>query len=100
MGQLSWERVLHAVEADARRAEALLAADEWQHEHIAASEELPPLAEMPPLPDELVADVQALQTRIMTLQDELKTAMGQWRPAPEPPARPLSARPRLVDREL
>jgi hypothetical protein len=99
-----WLRVLQVVETETRRAEALLA--EVRDEDVLFSTDqrdaelkLPPLDDMPPLPDELASDVQALQVRIAVLQEEFSQAIQEWKPAPEFPARALR-RPIFVDRHL
>jgi|KBSSwiStaDraftv2_1062776.scaffolds.fasta_scaffold04891_13 hypothetical protein len=106
-----WERVLAAVEADARRAEALLAAADGEPVpepepvptamavpadwllpagHAAGPEgsvtafdtdALPPLHAMPPVPDELRDRIVDLQARITALQQELARALRDWQPA-------------------
>jgi hypothetical protein len=99
-----WLRVLQVVETETRRAEALLAEvrDEdalFSSNEFDADLTLPPLDDMPPLPDELASDVQALQVRIAVLQEEFGQAIQEWKPAPEFPARALR-RPIFVDRHL
>jgi hypothetical protein len=92
----AWERVLAAVEADARRAEALLQSPaepapstspapdvlvgvpaDWLLP--ASSAELPSLADMPPVPPELRARIEALRDQIEVLQGELASALCEWR---------------------
>lgn len=90
----AWERVLAAVEADARRAEAVLQAPaeefiqapaedgteraqtglpaEWL---LPTSAELPPLESMPPVPPELSERILALRDQIRQLQEQLAAAM-------------------------
>jgi hypothetical protein len=91
-----WERVLAAVEADARRAEALLLADE---QAAAAVEEadaaaarvpadwllpttnpssLPPIEQLPAIPEELRERIVALRSHILALQAELTSALRTW----------------------
>jgi len=91
-----WERVLAAVEADARRAEALLLADE---QAAAAAEEteagpapvpadwllpttnpagLPPIEQLPAIPEELRERIVALRAHILALQAELTSALRTW----------------------
>lgn len=92
----AWERVLAAVEADARRAEALLqpgatvepepapAAEafgvpgNWLLPSLAPSA-LPRLEEMPPVPPELRERIEALRDQIEGLQAELATTLSEWR---------------------
>jgi len=90
-----WERVLAAVEADARRAEALLLADE----QAAAADEtetgpapvpadwllpttnptgLPPIEQLPAIPEELRERIVALRAHILALQAELTSALRTW----------------------
>ena len=89
----AWERVLTAVEADARRAEALLHAP--PEEFAASCEEidpatsvgwpaewllptstgLPSMDSMPPVPEELSDRILELRAQIMALQDELSAAL-------------------------
>jgi hypothetical protein len=100
-----WLRVLQVVDTETRRAEALLArardADATLPEDaFDAGVELPPLEEMPPLPDELASDVQALRVRIAALQDGFGQAMQDWRPAPEFSPAPAPRQPVYVDRCL
>jgi hypothetical protein len=123
----AWERVLAAVEADARRAEALLhtpaeafieSADanaateeaaaagpsglpaEWL---LPAAVELPSLDSMPPVPEELSERILALRAEIMRLQTELAAAI---RTLPrEQPRRLVAAgavtqAPSYIDRRL
>jgi hypothetical protein len=90
----AWERVLAAVEADARRAEAILQAPaeefiqepmdgdaesaptglpaEWL---LPTSVELPPLESMPPVPQELSERILGLREQIRQLQEQLAAAM-------------------------
>jgi hypothetical protein len=111
-----WERVLAAVEADARRTEALLAtagADvevpapqpdavpaNWQLPTVDTSQ-LPPLSQMPPVPKELRDRILALRSRIIGLQGELAQALREWRPpAAAIPAGASIRPPVYVDRCL
>ena len=92
----AWERVLAAVEADARRAEAVLHAPPESfladgHENPAADEArcsglpadwllpattgLPPLESMPPVPEELSERILTLRAQIVALQTELAAAL-------------------------
>ena len=92
----AWERVLAAVEADARRAEAVLHAPpesflaEQQETPAAenaacsglpadwllpATTGLPPLESMPPVPEELSERILTLRAQIVTLQTELAAAL-------------------------
>lgn len=96
-----WERVLAAVEADARRAEALLLAEEQAA--AAATEEaeagpapvpadwllptanaaanpagLPPIEQLPAIPEELRERIVALRSHILELQAELTSALRSW----------------------
>lgn len=124
----SWAEVLADVEADVRRTESLLApappaaagvgappsgADlvpalaVVAHVSAAPVPELPPLAEMPPVPPELLDRLTALRTRIDDLCDALRAELGRARSAPRPPLRvhahpagPARVAPRLVDRRL
>ena len=95
----AWERVLTAMDADARRAEALLhaapesfLADNQQDGHddaernghctglpadwlLPATTYLPPLESMPPVPEELSERILTLRAQIVTLQTELAAAL-------------------------
>lgn len=123
----AWERVLAAVEADARRTEALLSAGVTVAEPVADAEDaaerptgpagvpvewmlptggggdLPPLDEMPPVPAELQERIESLRDRIDALQAELAEAMRELR---QPRPRVLTAAgdtaqtPHFVDRHL
>ncbi|HEV7204496.1 MAG TPA: hypothetical protein VGN18_07770 [Jatrophihabitans sp.] len=101
----SWTEVLAAVEEDARRAGELLASNpettavpgEW----TLPGAVLPPLADMPPVPEELRHRVQELRARIDELQAELVVALGEW----NMPARAVftgvaSGAPVFVDRRI
>lgn len=115
----AWERVLAAVEADARRTEALLQTP--PEEFAARSDELdaaslpglpadwllpmisnlPPLETMPPVPEELSDRILELRAQIIDLQDQLATAL---RDIPRAPARKMVAAsaevPAYIDRRL
>jgi hypothetical protein len=115
----AWERVLAAVEADARRAEALLQTPpeefaERSDELDAASAPglpadwllptataLPPLESMPPVPEELSDRILELQAQIVSLQEELAAAL---RDIPRTPGRKMVAAmaevPAYIDRRL
>lgn len=86
----SWETVLHTVERDVLRTEALLVvaaanANDPDEARVASAARLlmqqvsdhtlPPLTTMPVLPPSLLERVQALRTRISQLRDELEFAM-------------------------
>ena len=96
----AWERVLAAVEADARRAEALLGTAPEAVEPAelpdtvptapagvpadwllpaSSTTELPPLADMPPVPEELRERIESLRQRIDALQAELAAALRESR---------------------
>lgn len=86
----SWETVLHTVEQDVLRTEALLllaVADlnnpaEAEVASIAkalmqpAGPELPPLQSMPVIPPTLLERIQALRARISQVRAELELAMS------------------------
>lgn len=125
----AWERVLAAVEADARRAEALLNApvESFAHERQEGGDEehrdtganghdaalpvdwmlptgtdLPPLEAMPPIPEELSDRILELRSQIMALQTELTAAL---RDIPRIQNRKLAAvstveAPAYIDRRL
>ena len=101
----SWDEVLAAVEEDARRTGELLASNpettavpgEW----TLPGAVLPPLSDMPPVPEELRHRVQDLRSRIEELQAELIVALGDW----NMPARAVftglpSGAPIYVDRRI
>jgi hypothetical protein len=118
----AWERVLTAIEADTRRAEALLQAApadlvpdtapaigsngdrprgvpaEWL---VPVASELPPLDTMPPVPAELSDRILGLRGEIIRLQSELAAAM---RDIPRQQARiglqPAAEPPSFIDRRL
>lgn len=118
----AWERVLTAIEADTRRAEALLQAApedlvpdtapsigsdgdrprgvpaEWL---VPVASELPPLDTMPPVPEELSDRILDLRGEIIRLQSELAAAM---RDIPRQQARiglqPAAEPPSFIDRRL
>jgi hypothetical protein len=116
----AWERVLAAVEADARRAEALVHAP--PEEFLESSDQLeeagvrglpadwllptatalPPLEAMPPVPPELSERILDLRSQILRLQDELATAMRDI--ASNHPRRPAAVVPvevpAYIDRRL
>ncbi len=131
----AWERVLAAVEADARRAEALLRIP--AHEALpadlvaelaaepvpepplavpanwvlpgevpvvpaptAALTELPPLAQMPPVPPELRERIEALQAQITELQRQLVSALEEWQPQRVVVTTAPQAQPVYVDRRV
>lgn len=118
----AWERVLAAVEADARRAEALLVAPqddqpepgnpagdgrldgvpaEWMLPGGAT--ELPPLTNMPAVPEELRERIESLRYRIDALQTELAEAIRELRlphAAALTGAQPASSTPHYVDRRI
>jgi hypothetical protein len=98
----TWEEVLAAVEADAERTAALLTASV-----APPSPEplvLPPLAAMPPVPEQLRERIVRLRARIDELQGELAAALAEWRardwPGPVRPPVPAPAAPRFVDRRV
>jgi hypothetical protein len=115
----AWERVLAAVEADARRAEALLQTPPEEFvEHtdqlteaslpglpadwlLPTATNLPPLETMPPVPEELSDRILELRAQILALQDELAAAL---RDIPRTPARKMVAAtaevPAYIDRRL
>jgi hypothetical protein len=112
----AWERVLAAVEADARRAEALLHAPP---EPIAPvqpdpltgvpadwllptpSGDLPAVSEMPPIPPELRERIETLRDQIGELQAELTTALRELRQPPRMVLAGVAAEPPVyVDRRL
>ena len=86
----AWERVLAAVAAEAKRADALLhgpAADvtpapltpaglptEWMLPTAANSPVLPPLSEMPPVPPEMRERIEELQAELAAAMSELRRA--------------------------
>jgi hypothetical protein len=111
----SWETVLHSVEQDVLRTEALLllavadlnnpaeaevasAAKALMEPSLAV---LPPLHEMPAVPPTLLERVQALRTRITQVRAELEQAMSANRrmAAGAKIARPVAAQPqaRFID---
>jgi hypothetical protein len=112
-----WERVLAAVEADARRAEALLIADEAPEPEpepplpgVPAEWLLPsnagtllPVDQLPPVPAELRDRIEGLRDRILALQSELaeavRTAQQAQRLTAAVPATPVES-PLYVDRRL
>ena len=122
----AWERVLAAVAAEAKRAEALLpgppretaaVADgvtglptEWMlPTNHAGAAILPPLSEMPPVPPELRERIESLRDHIETLQAELAAAMAESRrtsgQAARHPQRPVvvalpAEQPVFVDRRV
>jgi hypothetical protein len=91
-----WERVLAAVEADARRAEALLLADEQAAAAADAADPgpapvpadwllpttnptgLPSIEQLPAIPEELRERILALRAHILALQAELTSALRTW----------------------
>jgi hypothetical protein len=94
----AWERVLAAVAAEAKRAEAMLhgptveagpvhdglvgVPTEWMLPTTPAGAAiLPPLSEMPPVPPELRERIESLRDHIEELQGELSAALGEWRRA-------------------
>jgi hypothetical protein len=111
----SWEMVLHTVEQDVLRTEALLLLAVADLSNPAEAEvasaartlaqppagELPPLHSMPAVPPTLVERVQALRTRIAQVRTELETAMAANRrmSAGTNIARPVAAQPqaRFID---
>jgi hypothetical protein len=119
----AWERVLATVEAEARRAEALLQApaEEFvprQEAETAAvdsrptglpaewllpmTDELPPLESMPPVPPELSDRILALRSQITQLQTELASAMrdiARHQPRTLVNAVPVEV-PAFIDRRL
>jgi hypothetical protein len=116
----AWERVLAAVEADARRAEALMQtpAEEFVESGdvldaatvpglpadwlLPTATTLPPLDTMPPVPPELSERILTLRSQIMRLQTELSSAMRDV--ARNLPRRPAAAVPvevpAYIDRRL
>lgn len=115
----AWERVLAAVEAEARRAQALLTSQPNAEQadpsdtgvRVVVPEDWllptgvhasPALADMPPVPPELRGQIQALQDRIADLQRELAAALRDWR---QPTPVVITGGPRIeppiyVDRRL
>lgn len=82
----SWETVLHTVESDVLRTEALLTAVTTEGPEQArraarlltdegADPGLPPLTSMPALPTELLERVHALRIRLAQVRTELEIAM-------------------------
>jgi hypothetical protein len=71
----SWETVLHGVESDVQRTEALLTAVTTAGPDESADPVLPPLSSMPELPESLVERVHALRVRIAQVRTELEIAM-------------------------
>lgn len=118
----AWERVLAAIEADTRRAEALLQAPaeeppaepaepalavpaDWvlPGEVVAAPAglpALPPLADMPPVPDHLRERIEDLKAQIDDLQGQLARVLDEWRPQRVVVTGPPQAQPVYVDRRL
>lgn len=111
----SWEEVLAAVEADVERTENLLSGEpdrylapaQWQlpEQHP----DLPPLDEMPAVPEELRDRIHELRVRIVALQVELATELASVRAsrsgplaraAALRPAPPVPADARYVDTRL
>ena len=72
----TWDEVLAAVESDAARAAELLYGPTQRAVALDPPLELPPLAQMPPVPDELRARIEALRARIDDLADELRAALA------------------------
>ncbi|MCU1659518.1 MAG: hypothetical protein JWO57_4174 [Pseudonocardiales bacterium] len=105
-GNLEWKQVLAAVEADAARAEAALrptGPPDGSGEWLLAPAVLPPLAEMPPVPEELRSHIESLRERIDALRDELAEALHRWEHPARRPAIAVSASTepaRYVDRRL
>jgi len=116
-GTDSWEAVLAAVEADVRRTESLLAtkppavaaasapALAPAELMLPATEEpvLPPLAQMPPVPPELVERITELRSRIVELTADLERCLAAARRRDALASRPLHVapaveRPHFVDR--
>lgn len=110
----SWEAVLAGVEADVRRAEALVEAPPVSSARaltpaelmMPAAEEpvlLPPLSQMPPVPLQLVERITTLRARITELQADLERCLAAARRTDQLPARPLLMppaveQPHFVDR--
>ena len=106
----SWETVLHTVEQDVLRTEALLLLAVTDLSGPAEAEvasiarnlmeptaaELPPLHTMPAVPPTLLERVQALRERISQVRAELETAMSANRRLISETniARPLAPTPR------
>lgn len=122
----AWERVLAAIEADARRAEALLAtpAEEFPADRdedsaddgqagpastglpadwlLPAPAVLPPLEVMPPVPEELSEHILELRAEVIRLQGELAEALRSL-PQSQPRRVVLAARAEVaayLDRRL
>jgi hypothetical protein len=100
----SWDEVLAAVEADAVRAARLLCPstdidyagelEPWSHPLG-----LPPLGQMPAVPEELRERIEDLRERITDLQAELADALRVCHtPARLAASAPTSALPQYLDR--
>jgi hypothetical protein len=85
----SWEAVLAAVEADVNRTEQLLGPTVTQPAPALAPAELmlpvaedpvlPPFAQMPPVPPELVERITELRARIVELRADLERCLAAAR---------------------
>ncbi|HZC72233.1 MAG TPA: hypothetical protein VE442_16180 [Jatrophihabitans sp.] len=97
----TWDEVLAAVEADADRAAALLAAPpEAPLPADGAPLILPNLGSMPAVPERLRERIETLRDRIGELQRELTDALREWHvPAPVGQVR-VAAAPQYLDRAL
>lgn len=96
----TWEEVLAAVEADAERTGALLAAPADAPVPPDVAVVLPPLAAMPPVPEHLRDRIQHLRQRIDALQDELRATLREWHLPPTPTHLVAPAAPRFLDRRV
>lgn len=96
----TWEEVLAAVEADAERTGALLAAPADAPIPADVPVILPPLAAMPPVPEHLRERIQHLRQRIDALQDELRATLREWHLPPTPAPMAVPAAPRFLDRRV
>lgn len=120
----AWERVLAAVEADTRRARALVQAQvEEPVEPVEPAEPplavpadwtlpaevvpapagmpaLPPLEDMPPVPPHLRERIESLKAQIEELQRQLVRALDEWQAPRVVVTAAPQAQPVYVDRRL
>jgi hypothetical protein len=96
----TWEEVLAAVEADAERTGALLAAPTDATVPPDVMVVLPPLAAMPPVPEHLRERIRQLRQRIDVLQDELRATLREWQVPTTPAPVVVAAAPRFLDRRV